>query len=221
MPKRRHESSGEDESNCDNYEERPDYYEEYYDNDEDDSDGQDEGDEDNIEIVESKRRNVRTGDEDTDEDEDEERDEEYDGTSEVNVAGEDRVGKRLDQSHTRPKSQDLPGSSLPTSSQPSEPEKTDKLDCYKQLLRIVRPEETVQKCIQRLGSMIPRRPVGKKNSKQSESQLAGVQSNCSAEEVNETRKKLSNIIDLAHELFSDGDLNIYIKNFEDLEEAIN
>lgn len=89
--------------------------------------------------------------------------------------------------------------------------------CYKQMLRIMRPDETVQNTIRRLGKNIPkRRPINK--SKQP-SQLMDVDEK--AEEIAEAKRKLDLMIELAHQRLEDGDVNIYQKNYELLEEAIN
>lgn len=93
----------------------------------------------------------------------------------------------------------------------------DKLSCYKHMLRIMRPEETVQRAIRRLGSNIPKRRFNKTKSTSGQSgEEPG--SNC---DIAEAKRKLDSMIELTHQRLEDGDTDIYQKSYEDLEEAIN
>lgn len=93
----------------------------------------------------------------------------------------------------------------------------DKIGCYKQMLRIMKPDETVQKTIRRLGNSVPKRRTLNKNSKFRKPETSG------SDESNtvEARQKLDLMIELAHQRLEDGDMDIYQKSYEDLEEAIN
>lgn len=93
----------------------------------------------------------------------------------------------------------------------------DKTSCYKQMLRIMRPDETVQNTIRRLGKNIPkRRPINR-----SRQQNRPMDVDEKAEEIAEAKSKLDLMIELAHQRLEDGDMNIYQKNYELLEETIN
>lgn len=94
----------------------------------------------------------------------------------------------------------------------------DKISCYKEMLRIMRPDETVQKAIRRFGNSVPkRRPIKpKKYSSQAETSA-----DLDPTVIAETKKKLDRLIELAHHRLEDGDTDIYQKSYEDLEEAIN
>ena len=94
----------------------------------------------------------------------------------------------------------------------AQPVVKDKLSCYKEMLRIMKSDETIQKCIRRLGNGVPKRRPYKKNSKPEPEEGA---------EVMETRRKLDLMIELAHQRVEDGDMDIYQKSYEDLEDAIN
>lgn len=98
----------------------------------------------------------------------------------------------------------------------SEPVILDKLACYKQMLRVMRPDESVQKTIRRLGQDVPkRRPVSKSKTHQP------MDVDEKAEEIAEAKRKLNLIIELAHQRLEEGDMDIYQKSYEQLEEAIN
>lgn len=101
---------------------------------------------------------------------------------------------------------------------PPDTERIDWLTSYKQMLRIMRPDETVQKTIRRLGNIVPKRRFIK--SKASESKDCPMEADVLAD-VAEAKKKLDLMIELAHQRLEDGDTDIYQKSFEDLEEAIN
>lgn len=93
----------------------------------------------------------------------------------------------------------------------------DRISCYKEMLRIMRSDETVQKTIRRLGNSVPkaRRPANKPKSIQNPSP------DQDPNLIAETKRKLDRMIELAHNLLEDGDTDIYQKTYEDLEEAIN
>lgn len=102
-----------------------------------------------------------------------------------------------------------PGSS-PTPTQP-----TDRLACFKQMLRIMRPDETVQRAIKRLGDSLPKRRFNNKAKHKSE------QPGIDETAVKDLKSKLDKMIELAHGRLEDGEIDIYQKSYEDLEEAIN
>lgn len=93
----------------------------------------------------------------------------------------------------------------------------DKLSCYKHMLRIMRPEETVQRAIQRLGSNIPKRRFNKTKSSSGQPEKDSG-SNC---DIAETKRRLDSMIELTHQRLEDGDTDIYQRSYEDLEEVIN
>jgi len=93
--------------------------------------------------------------------------------------------------------------------------KCDKSTCYKQMLRIMRPDETVQKTIRRLGNLLPRRNLTKHGSKSNKESNLSNQS-----EFAEVRKSLDTMIELAHRRLEDGDMDIYQKNYDELEAAL-
>lgn len=96
-------------------------------------------------------------------------------------------------------------------SEEPEPEPAvDPVECYKQMLRIMKSDETIQKTIRRLGNSVPKRRPNKNKSKELDTP-----------EVIEARKKLDTMISLAHKLLENGDMDVYQKSYEDLEEAIN
>lgn len=89
--------------------------------------------------------------------------------------------------------------------------------CYKQMLRIMKSDETVQKTIKRIGNEIPKRkPAQRFKTKANPSSEATDEA-----KVAEARHKLDLMIELAHHLLEDGDTDIYQKTYEQLEEAIN
>lgn len=83
-------------------------------------------------------------------------------------------------------------------------------ECYKKMLRIMRSDETVQRTIRRLGNSVPKRRPNKNKFKEPETP-----------EIAEARQKLDSMIELAHRLLENGDMDVYQKSYEDLEEAIN
>lgn len=97
----------------------------------------------------------------------------------------------------------------------------DRLSCYKQMLRIMRPDETVQKTIRRLGNEVPKRSRSNQAKQESPLNAMGVAVDDAAGNIAEARKKLESIIELAHKRLEDGDIDIYQKSYEDLEDAIN
>lgn len=100
-------------------------------------------------------------------------------------------------------------------SEEQEPEEVlDKITCYKRMLRIMRPDETVQKSIRRLGNSIPKR-----NFKKPKSTIEATTS--SQDDIADAKLKFDSLVELAHLRLEDGDINIYQKTYEDLEEAIN
>lgn len=97
----------------------------------------------------------------------------------------------------------------------------DRFTCYRQMLRIMRPDETVQKSIRRLGNEVPKRRPTNRNKAQQSTQTNEDDEGDKQAKIAEARKKLDNMIELAHHLLEDGDTDIYQKSYEDLEEAIN
>lgn len=67
-------------------------------------------------------------------------------------------------------------------------------ECYRNMLRIMIYNETVEKCIKRLGKVRDKQDI---------------------------KHKLNVMIELAHQRVEAGDLDIYQKSYENLEEAIN
>lgn len=125
------------------------------------------------------------------------------------AAVEQRERERKQQQSTSDKPQDS-GGDLP------EPV-IDRIDCFKKMLRIMRPDETVQKTIRRLGNSVPKRRPMKGKDKSNAKDL-----NPSDEAtITEARRVLDLMIELAHQRLEDGDTDIYQKSFEDLEDAIN
>lgn len=98
----------------------------------------------------------------------------------------------------------------PTQMQPT----LDRLSGFKQMLRIMRPDETVQRTIKRLGDRLPKRRSNKTKFKNEES-------GSSDPDIKDLKSKLDKMIELAHERLEDGEIDIYQKSYEDLEEAIN
>lgn len=98
--------------------------------------------------------------------------------------------------------------------------KRTKIDCYKHLLRLVRPDETVQKSLRRLGNTIPKRQPNQLCRRKS-NQTTPMDTIVSSEEINEAKRKLDLLIELAHQVLEEGDTDIYQKTYEQLEEAIN
>lgn len=93
----------------------------------------------------------------------------------------------------------------------------DKLGCYKNMLRIMRPNETVQKTIRRLGENVPKRRFNKQKIKSSLSE----KHISSDGDIAEAKRILDFMIELTHQRLEDGDTDIYQKSYEILEEAIN
>lgn len=93
----------------------------------------------------------------------------------------------------------------------------DKISCYKHMLRIMRPDETVQKAIRRLGNNVPKRRFNKPISKSNQIEGAAT----SDSDIAEAKRLLDLMIELTHQRLEDGDTDIYQKSYEDLEEAIN
>lgn len=91
----------------------------------------------------------------------------------------------------------------------------DKCTCYKQMLRIMRADETVQRTIQRLGKQIPRRRPVKKG--------ADVSGQYSTDKslIEKAKFELDRMIEFADLRFREGESDIYERTYEDLEEAIN
>lgn len=97
-----------------------------------------------------------------------------------------------------------------------------KLDCYKQMLRIMRHEETVQRCIRRLGDSIPkRRPNRMKPSKSKNNESSQTMDIDREAEIKEVKSKMDRMSELVNQRVQDGDLDIYSRTYEDLEDAIN
>lgn len=96
----------------------------------------------------------------------------------------------------------------------------DKATCYRQMLRLMRADETVQRTIRRLGNDVPkRRPYNKSSKNKTPSE--GTSSLDGGDGVVEARRKLDLMIELAHQRLEDGDTDIYQKTYDDLEDAIN
>lgn len=98
--------------------------------------------------------------------------------------------------------------------------KRDRAGAYKEMLRLMRPDEIVKKTIQRLGNNVPKRKPFNKNAAKSKPQSGSVH-DAQAASVEEARRKLDLMIELAHNRLEEGDIDIYQKSYEDLEEAIN
>lgn len=92
----------------------------------------------------------------------------------------------------------------------------DRISCYKQMLRIMRPDETIQRTIRRLGNDVPKRRPRNKSK-----QIQSIEVEGKAEEIQEAKRKLDLMIELAHQRLEDGDMDIYQKSYEQLEGAIN
>uniref|UniRef100_A0A6G1S6I2 LIN1-like protein n=1 Tax=Aceria tosichella TaxID=561515 RepID=A0A6G1S6I2_9ACAR len=100
--------------------------------------------------------------------------------------------------------------------------KRDKTVAYKEMLRLMRPDEIVKKTIQRLGNNVPKRKPFNKNAAKSKQQAAvGDLKGTQGASAEEARRKLDLMIELAHGRLEEGDIDIYQKSYEDLEEAIN
>lgn len=97
--------------------------------------------------------------------------------------------------------------------------KRDKTTCYKQMLRLMKPDEVVKKTIQRLGNAIPKKKPLNKNAAKFKSQEAGMSKD--SQGIAEARRKLDLMIELAHQRLEEGDIDIYQRSYEDIEEAIN
>lgn len=92
------------------------------------------------------------------------------------------------------------------------PPARDRSSCYKEMLSIMKPHETVQQAIRRLGNSIPkRRPKTKSTTTSSAQTDAG---------VTEAKKDMEQIIELAHQMLEEGDTDIYQKSYDDLRGAI-
>lgn len=94
-------------------------------------------------------------------------------------------------------------------------ESKDKILYFKQMLRVMKPNETVKKTIRRLGDQIPKKSFKSKPTVKPE------QPKLSAEEIDECKRKLDIMIESAHICLKLGDVDIYSKTFDDLEEAID
>lgn len=95
----------------------------------------------------------------------------------------------------------------------------DRISCYKEMLRIMKSDETVQKTIRRLGNSVPKRRPQKKSAK--ESSHSQTEAGADTSSVADARQKLDFMIELAHQRLEEGDIDIYQKSYEDLEDAIN
>lgn len=93
----------------------------------------------------------------------------------------------------------------------------DRISCYKNMLRIMRPDETVQRAIRRLGNSVPKRRFNKPSRKSE----VPKDSEDDPDQVAAAKQSLNRMIELAHHVLEDGDTDIYQKSYEDLEEAIN
>lgn len=90
-------------------------------------------------------------------------------------------------------------------------------ECYKQMLRIMKYNETVQKCIKRLGDAVPKRRFNRgRTSKQGHPMDVE-----DSEQVSNAKFNLDRMIELAHQRLENGDMDIYQKSYEDIEGAIN
>lgn len=107
--------------------------------------------------------------------------------------------------------------STETTNDTQERQPLTKLDCYKQILRIMKHDETIQKCIRRLGNAVPKRGPDK-NRNRSTNQFTHADRD---EDVMEAKRKLNLMIDLAHQRLEDGDVDIYQRTYEELEDSIN
>lgn len=87
---------------------------------------------------------------------------------------------------------------------------------YGELLDFMLPSESVQQAIRRLGRSIPKRQSSKHKSKSSSTKLSQQGSEI---DIKEARRKLENVIELAHQLLEDGDVDIYQKSFQDIKSA--
>lgn len=92
------------------------------------------------------------------------------------------------------------------------PPHRDRYSCYREMLSIMKPNETVQQAIRRLGNSIPkRRPKGKSSTTDSQLNEAN---------VGEAKKNMEQIIELAHQMLEEGDTDIYQKSYNDLRGTI-
>lgn len=137
---------------------------------------------------------------------DDKQNEEYDTWAESVNWKEVDEREKLAQANPRPRDQS-------TSKKDTEVSKRDKFDCYRQMLRIMKSDETVQKTIRRLGNSVPKRRNNCKNK--------GDTPKIDASEVAETKARLDLIIEMAHHLLEEGDVDIYQKSYEQLEEALD
>lgn len=93
----------------------------------------------------------------------------------------------------------------------------DEQTCYREMLRIMQPDESVQKTIRRLGNSIPRRRPFNKNARKQPDTSGPSDSSA----INEAKRKLDLMIELADLRLRDGDMDIYQKTYDDLEDKIN
>lgn len=93
-------------------------------------------------------------------------------------------------------------------------------DCYKQILELMRPDETVQKTLRRLGNNVPKRlPNQFSRKKSNPSNLMDTIG--TVEDIAEAKRKLNLLIELAHQVVEEGDTDIYQKTFEQLQYITN
>lgn len=132
----------------------------------------------------------------------------------------DNWADSIDWNEVEKKQSNQPKSVAPSFSEPSVPTENppDMMICYKEMLRIMRPDETVQRCIRRLGDSLPRKKPGQARNKRNSSQNMEVDEDKSNSVM---RAKLNSMIEWAHIRLEDGDMDIYQKSYEDLEDAIN
>jgi len=97
----------------------------------------------------------------------------------------------------------------------------DEQTCFKEMLRIMRPDETVQRAIRRLGNSIPRKRPTNRNTPKGQNHGASSNMPKDQAQVEEAKRKLDLMTELANQVFLNGDTDIYQKSYEDLEEAIN
>lgn len=95
------------------------------------------------------------------------------------------------------------------------PQVRDKHACYREMLGLMLPNENVQQTIRRLGNSMPKRQP-KHKSKQPAFKSNQQEANI---DIKETRRKLEQMIDLAHQILESGDVDIYQKSFQDVEKA--
>lgn len=97
----------------------------------------------------------------------------------------------------------------------------DEQTCHKEMLRIMRPGETVQKTIRRLGNSIPRRRPFKRNARKTEQPGSSSEISNDQQAIEDAKRRLDLIIELADQRLRDGDMDIYQRSYDDLEDAIN